>query len=84
MVNNRRHFQFSASQDNDNIVLRCYHSTNKIVISVSNITNYINYENLHDPRHEVLSWSTLELYLSRFRQHRKITYEILLHMFLTK
>jgi hypothetical protein len=84
MVNNKAHFQFSATQDKDNLVIKCYHSTNKIVISVSNITNYINYESLHDPRHEVLSWSTLVLYLSHFPHHRKITYEILLHLFLSK
>lgn len=84
MVNNRAHFQFSATQEKDNIVIKCYHSTNKIVISVQNITNYINYEVLHDPRHEVLNWNTLLHYLSHFPHHRKITYEILLHMFLSK
>ena len=84
MVNNKPQFQFSAAQEKDNIVIRCYHSTNKIVISTSNITNYIDYEPLHDPKNEVLSWSTLEFYLSHFPHHRKITYEILLHMFLSK
>ena len=84
MVNNRAHFQFSAEQLNDKIIIKCYHSTNRIVITTYNITNYIDYEHLHDPRHEVLSWSTLVLYLSHFPHHRQITYEILLHMFLSK
>lgn len=81
MVNNKLTFQFSATYEFGNIIIKCYHSKNKIFIGVSNITNYIDYEKLHDPYFEVLSWATLQRYLSHFPNHRQVTYELLLHMF---
>jgi hypothetical protein len=84
MVNNKLTFQFSATYEFGNIIVKCYHSRNKIIIGVSNVTNYIEFEKLHDPYYEVLSWASLEHYLSYFPTHKKVSYEMFLHMFNAK
>jgi hypothetical protein len=84
MINNRAHFQFRAYQHANSIVIECYHSSNQIKIGASSLSCLINFGKFQDSRNEIYNWDTLQRYLSNFPNHRKVTFEILLHMFLTK
>jgi len=84
MVNHKSTFQFATSHSQQTLTICCYHSTNRIVISKDNFTNYIGYEELHNPLYQSMSWNMLEWYLARQPHLKPISYEQLLHMFLSK
>lgn len=84
MINNKSTFQFATWYSQQQLTICCYHSTNRVVISKNNFTNYIGYEKLHNPVFESMTWHMLEWYLARQPHLKQITFEELLHMFLSK